>query len=82
MFYPLIYLDAAKFLVLIVYVVIETTCPKIKAKTLPNFAKSLLPVDVRGLKRLCLKSLIMMTTIRMTTTTIIMVMTTTTTTMV
>ena len=55
MFYPLIYLDAAKFLVLSVYAVIEMTCPKIKAKTLPNFAKSLLPVDVRGLKRLCSK---------------------------
>ena len=77
MFYPLIYLDAAKFLVLSVYAVIQTTCPKIKAKTLPNFAKSPLPVDVRGLKRLCLKSLITMTAIRMTTTTI-MVMTTTT----
>ena len=48
MFYPLIYLDAAKFLVLSVYAVIEMTCPKIKAK-------SLLPVDVRGLKRLCSK---------------------------
>ena len=54
-FYPLIYLDAAKFLVLSVCAVIEMTCPKIKAKTLPNFAKSLLPVDVRGLKRLCSK---------------------------
>ena len=44
----MIYLDAAKFLVLSVYAVIEMTCPKIKAK-------SLLPVDVRGLKRLCSK---------------------------
>ena len=51
----MIYLDAAKFLVLSVYAVIEMTCPKIKAKMLPNFAKSLLPVDVRGLKRLCSK---------------------------
>ena len=45
-FSPLIYLDAAKFVMLRVFVVIETTYPKILAKPGRIFAKSTLPVDV------------------------------------
>ena len=73
MFFPLIYLDAARFLVLSLYAVIETTCPKIKEKTVPNFVKSPLPVDVRGHMKTSLLKVpkITMTAITMTTTTII-----------
>ena len=43
----LICLDATKFVLLRVFTVIETICPRICSKSRPRSAKSLFPVDVR-----------------------------------
>ena len=41
-----IFLDTTTFVMRSAFVVLETTCPQIQAKSLPNFAKSPLPVDL------------------------------------
>ena len=46
----LICLDSTTFLLLSVFTLTDTICPKILAETLPKNAKSPLPVDVRCLK--------------------------------
>ena len=52
---PLICLDAAKFVWLSVFTLIETICPRICSKSQPKSAKTPLPVDVRRSKTPLLK---------------------------
>ena len=51
----MIHLDATKFVLLSVFTLIETICPKICSNLRPKNAKSPLPVDVRRSKTSLLK---------------------------
>ena len=51
----LICLDAAKFVLLSVFTLTETICPRICSKSRPRSAKKSLPVDVRRSKSSLLK---------------------------
>ena len=51
----LIYLDATKFVLLSVFTLIETICPKICSNSRPKGAKSPLPVDVHRSRTSLLK---------------------------
>ena len=55
LFSALICLEATKFVLLSVFTLKETICPRICSKTLPRSAKSPLPVDVRRSKTSLLK---------------------------
>ena len=59
-FSPLIRLDVTKYVLLIVFILIETICPKGCSKSQLKCAKSLLPVDVRRSKTLLLKLLVLL----------------------
>ena len=54
-FFLFICLDANKFVLLNFFFLIKAIYPKVSTKTLPNDAKSPLPVDVRRSKTLLLK---------------------------